>query len=68
MIEFKEPTIQTYTVGKYAKEPINLLDQKLFAGIRIMGFEENRIDPRAGRLEVTEIDEEGQITRDWRKL
>ena len=68
MIEFKEPTIQTYTIGEYATDPINLLDQKFFAVIRIMGFEENRIDPRAGRLEVTELDEEGQIIRDWRKL
>ena len=35
-----------------SKEPVNLIDNKFFFSVRIAGFQDNTIDPRAGTLEL----------------
>ena len=50
-----DSTIQTYKASELPKADIavNLLDHNLFTAIKLVGFPNNMIDPRAGRLEIT---------------
>ena len=46
----KDPTIITYTVGEIPEGNKNLVENRLNVFLRLEGFPNGEIDPRAGKL------------------
>ena len=54
VLNYEELVIQTYTVVEIPDgEPVNLRDNKLLISVNLVGFEDQKIDPRAGTLSLT---------------